>query len=95
MNLLDTRVGGTRVKVITKRVYLKLPATTTREGFLRNHWNLGAHDGGKECLSETSRPDLISVMSPDLPQTAPRLKEDTLGGILFLGLKDGHLTVSD
>jgi hypothetical protein len=95
VNLLGTRVCGTRAKVITKRVYLKLPATTTRQGFLRNHWNLGAHDGGKECLSETRRPDLISVMSADLPQTAPWRKEDTLRGILFLGLKHGHLTVSD
>jgi hypothetical protein len=69
MSLLDTRVGGTHGKLITKRVYLKLPATTTREGFLHNHWDLDVHDGGKECLSETSRPCLISVMSLDLSQS--------------------------
>ncbi len=37
VRLLGTRVDSTRVKVITQRVYLKLPATTTREGLLRNH----------------------------------------------------------
>jgi hypothetical protein len=36
----------------------------THKGLLRNHWDLGDHGGGKECLSETSRPGLISVMSP-------------------------------
>jgi hypothetical protein len=77
-------------------VYLKLPATTTREGLLRNHWDLGAHDGGKECLSETSRPALISVMRPNLPQSAHQFKEeDTLGGIHFLGHKDDHLRPKD
>ena len=62
VSLLDTRVDSTRAKVITKWVYLKLPATTTRERLLHNLWDLGAHCGGKKCLSETSRPGLISVM---------------------------------
>jgi hypothetical protein len=89
-------VGSTRAKVITTRVYLKLPATTTREGLLRHHWDVGTHGGGKECLSETSRPGLISSMRPYLPQSAHRLKkEDTLGGILFLGLRAGHLCPKD
>ncbi len=95
MSLLGTRVG-TRSEVVTKRVYLKLPATTTREGLLHNHWDLGAHGGGKECLPETRRPDLISVMSPYLTQPAHRLKEEnTLGIIIFLGLKTGHLRPKD
>jgi hypothetical protein len=35
-------------------------------------------------------------MRPDLPQPAHRLKEeDTREGILFLGLKDGHLRPKD
>ncbi len=98
MGLLGTRVGSTRAKVITTRVYLKLPATTTREGLLRHHWDLGAHGGGKGCLSETSRPGLISSMRPYLPQSAHRLKEEdthTLGSILFLGLRAGHLCPKD
>ena len=45
-------------------MYLKFPATTSRERLLRNHWDLGAHGGGKECLSETSRPGFISTVSP-------------------------------
>ncbi len=76
--------------------YLKLPATTTREGLLRNHWDLGVHGGGKERLSETSRPGLIAEMRPELPQPAHRLKEeDTFGGILFVGLKAGYLRPKD
>jgi hypothetical protein len=47
VSLLGIRVRSTRAKVITKRVYLKLPATTTRERLLRNRWDLGAHGGGK------------------------------------------------
>jgi hypothetical protein len=34
--LFGTRVGGTRVKVVTEGVYLKFPATTSRERLLRN-----------------------------------------------------------
>jgi hypothetical protein len=43
VSLLGTRVGSTRAKVIPKQVYLKLPATTTRERLLLNLWDLGAH----------------------------------------------------
>jgi hypothetical protein len=94
VSLLGIQVGGTRAKVITKRVYLKLLATTTREGLLCNHWDLVAHDGGKECLPETSRPALISAMRPNVPQPAHQLKEeDTLGGIHFLGHKDSRFRV--
>jgi hypothetical protein len=31
VNLLDTRVGGTRTEVVPKRIDLKLPATANRE----------------------------------------------------------------
>ena len=81
--------------MITKRVYLKLPETTTREGFLHNHWDLrlDTHDCGKECLSETSRPGLISVMRP---YDVIDLKKRTgMGGMLFLGLKTGHVCPKD
>ena len=90
--LFGTRVSGTRAKVVTKRVYLEFPATTSRKWLLRNHWDLGAHGSGKECLPETSRPGFISTVSPDLSQSTHRLEEeDTLRGILFLRLKDSHL----
>jgi hypothetical protein len=66
---------------------LKFPATTSRERLLRNHWDLGAHGGGKESLSKTSRPGLVSTVRPDLSQPTHGLQEeDTLGGILFLRL---------
>ncbi len=50
VSLLVNRVGSTRVKVITKRVYLKLPVTTTR-------WDLVVMVVGKN-------PGLISLMRP-------------------------------
>jgi hypothetical protein len=51
--------------------------------------DLGAHGHGKESLPETSRPGFISTVRPDLFQPTHRLKEeDTIGGILFLRLKD-------
>jgi hypothetical protein len=90
--LFGTRVGGTRVKVITYGVSLKFPATTSRERILRNHWDLDTHGGGKECLSKTNRPGFVSTVRPDLPHPTHALKEeDTLGDILFLRLKDSHL----
>ncbi len=71
---------------------MKFSVTTSRERLLRNHWDLGAHGGGKECLSMTSRPGLIPTVSPDLPHPMHGLKEeDTLGGILFLRLYARHL----
>ena len=63
---------------------------------LRNHWDLGAHGRGKECLPETSRPGFISTVRPDLPQPTHRLEEeDTLRSILFLRLKTKHLRPKD
>ena len=62
VSLFDTRVGGTRSKVVTKRVYLKLPPTTSRKWFLSNDRDLVAHGHDKESLSETSRPDFISTV---------------------------------
>jgi hypothetical protein len=71
---------------------LKSPVTTSREWFLRNHWDLGAHGGGKECLSKTSRSGFVSTVRPDLPQPTHGLEEeDTLRVILFLRLKTSHL----
>jgi hypothetical protein len=48
---------------------LELFETTRREWFLNNNRDLGVHGRDKECLSETSRPDFISTMSPDVSQT--------------------------
>ena len=69
VSLLDTRVGGTRAEVVTKRVYLKLPETTSRERYFRQEWNVRSNERGKKGLTETSRPGLIPVMSPDLSQS--------------------------
>jgi hypothetical protein len=92
VDLFVTRVGGTRAKVVTEGVYLKFPATTSREKLLRDRWDLGSHEGGEECLSETSRPGFVSTVSPDLTQSTHGHEEaDTLGGILFLRLKVNHL----
>ncbi len=71
---------------------MKFPPTTSHERFLRNHWDLGTHGGGKECLTKTNRPGFVSTVRPDLSQSTHRLKEeDTLGVILFLRLKTSHL----
>ena len=71
---------------------MKFPGTTSREWLLRNHWDLGAHGGGKESLPKDSRPGFVSTVRPDLTQPTHGLKEeDTLGGILFLRLKTSHL----
>ena len=66
--LFGTRVSGTCVNMITQIVNHKLFATTSRERKLRQCWYCCTDTRGKECLSETSRPDLISEMRPDLPQ---------------------------
>ncbi len=49
VNLLDTRVGGTRAEVATKSIELELFANTRRERLLSNDRDLGAHGRGKEC----------------------------------------------
>ena len=91
VRLFGTRVGGARGNMVTKGVYLKFPATTSREWSLRDHWDLGTHRGRKECLSEVSRPDLMSTV-PDLDQTTHGIEEeDALGVFLFQRLKASHL----
>ena len=78
--------------MVIKGVYLKFPETTSREWFLRDHWDLGAHRGRKECLSKDIRPGLISTVRTDLTQTTHGLEEeDTFGVILFQRLKTSHL----
>ncbi len=74
VSLLGTRVGGTSAEVVTKRIYLELFATTTRERYFRKERNLGPNGRGKKGLSETSRPGLISVMRSDLAQPTHRLE---------------------
>jgi hypothetical protein len=67
VNLLGTRVGGgTSAEVVPKRIDDRYIITDTR---------------GKECLSETSRPGLISVMRPDLFQSTHG--HDTSRGVYF------------
>jgi hypothetical protein len=67
----------------------------------RNHWDLGAHGGGKsglgkECLTKTRRPGFVSTVRPDLTNPTHGFREeDTLGGILFLRLKTSHLRLKD
>ncbi len=96
VSLLGIRVGGTSTEMVTKRIELELFATTIRERLLSNNRDLGAHGRGKECLSETSRPDFISTMRPDLPQVTHRfVVQKTLGVILFLRLKADHLRTKD
>jgi hypothetical protein len=82
--------------MIAQCVYPKLPTTTNRKRFLRNHWDLSAHRRGEKCLSETNRPGLIPTVRPDLTQPTHRLEEeDTLRSILFLRLKASHLRLKD
>ncbi len=69
VRLFDTRVSGTRAKVVTQTIYLKFPATTSCERLLRNRWDLGTHGGGEESLSETNRQGFISTVRLDLSQT--------------------------
>ena len=100
MSLFGTRVKGTSGEVVPKRIDLKLPATTIRERHFQKERDLGSHGRDKEGLPETSRPGLISVMSPDLSQPTHRLEprlvpKDTIGGILFLRLKTGHVRPKD
>jgi hypothetical protein len=92
VSLLDTRVSGTSTEMIAQCVYPKLPTTTNHKRLLRHHWDLSDHGGGEKRLPETSRPGLISTVSPDLSQTTHRFEEEnTFGVILFLRLKDSHL----
>ncbi len=58
---------------------MKFPPTTSHERFLRSHWDLGTHGGGKECLTKTSRPGFVSTVRPDLSQSTHRLKEEDWG----------------
>ena len=77
-------------------VYLKFPATASRDRFLRNHRDLSTHRRGDKCLPKTSRPGLIPTVRPDLPQSTHCLEEEeTLRSILFLRLKTCHLQTSD
>ena len=79
VSLLDTRVDGTRIKVVY--LHHKLRAASPQSLGSGRPWRW------KECLSETSRPGFISTVSPDLPQPTDDLKEeDTIGDILFLKL---------
>jgi hypothetical protein len=72
VSLLGTRVDGASAEVVTKRVYLKPPATTSREQHFRKERDLDSNRRRKEGLSETRRPGLIFVIRSDLPQPTHR-----------------------
>jgi hypothetical protein len=89
-------VGGTSAEVVNKSIYLKLLATTSRERYFHKERNLGSNRRSKNGLLETSRPGLISTMSPDLSQPTHRFEpKDTFGGILVLRLEADHLCPED
>ncbi len=92
MSLFGNRMSGTSTEMVSHRIQLKPSTTTRRYRIFNDDRDLGVHDQGKESLSETSRPDFISTVRPDLSQpTHWSREEDTLGGILFLRLKTSHL----
>jgi hypothetical protein len=86
-------MDSTRTKVVTKRVYLKLPTTTRNERVFSNDRDLRDHGHDKESLTETNRPGFISTERPDLSQSTHWFEEeDKFGGILFpVRLKVSHL----
>ena len=92
MILFDTRMGGTSTEMVSHRIQVKLPPTTSRQWFFSDDRDLGDHGHVNESLSETRRPVFVYTVRPDLSQPTHRLKEeDTLGVILFLRLKTSHL----
>ena len=84
VSLFGTRVSGTGANMIAESINSKLFATTSRERKLRQNRDCCTDKRGKEYMSETSRTDLISVMSPDLSQSTHGLiPKDPPRGILF------------
>ena len=73
VSLLGTRVGGTSAEVVTKRVYLKLLAPTSRERHFRKDRDLDSNRHIKKGLPETIRPVLTSTMRLDLTQPTHRI----------------------
>ena len=65
MGLLDSRMDGTCVNMITKGIKFKRFATTIRGRQCRDSGDLSIHSKYEEGLSETGSPILIRVMSPD------------------------------
>ena len=64
VNLFGSRVSGTGDNMITESVDGKRFATTSRERKLRQCWYCCTNTRDEECLTEVSRPELISVMRP-------------------------------
>ena len=92
VSLLGTRVSGTNTQMVSQGIYLKLLTSGNQKRFLGDHWDLSAHGSGEKRLPETSSSGLITTVRPDLTQSPHGfVKEDTLGGILFLRLKVSHL----
>jgi hypothetical protein len=71
MSLVGTRMSGTSTEMVSHRIQLILPATTSCERLFSDDRDLGAHGHGKESLPETSRPGFISTVSSDLSQASP------------------------
>jgi hypothetical protein len=53
VRLLGTRVGGTSAEVVTKRIYLQLLATTSRERHFRKERDVGSNRRSKKGAGGT------------------------------------------
>jgi hypothetical protein len=84
VSLLGTRVSGTSAEVVPNRINLKLPTTASRECHLLQGRYISTDTRAKKCLSKTSRPDLISVMRPDLSQPTYGLEPKYVSGDILL-----------
>jgi hypothetical protein len=71
--------------MVAKSIDGELFATTGRERKLRQCRYRYTYTRGEESLPEASRPGLISVMRPDLPQSTHGLiPEDPVRSVLFI-----------
>ncbi len=85
VSLFGSRVSGIGANVVVKSVYGELFATTGRERKFRQCRYCSTNTRDEESLSEASRPGLISVMRPDLPQpTHGLIQEDPPRSVLFM-----------
>jgi hypothetical protein len=62
-------MSGTSTEMVSHRVQMELPVTTRHQRFFSDDRDLDVNGHDKESLSETRRPDFISTVRSDLPQT--------------------------
>ncbi len=85
MNLFGSRVIGTGANMIAESVDGNFFANTGRKRKFRQCRYCCTNTPDEECLSEVSRPGLISAMSPDLSQpTHGFIPEDPPRSVLFI-----------